>query len=152
MAEYSAVGVQEIAPGASAVFTVTVDPCLRGLVQHFDGTSGFLLSGNVGTNNYGCCCCQQNATSRYLVVFGANIAIAEGGTVGEISVAYAIDGIADPASIMRVTPAAAEEYQNVSRAKSVPIFRNCCQTVSIQNTSTQTILMQNATLRILVNN
>jgi len=49
---------------------------------------------------------------------------------------------------MIVTPAAVEEYFNVSREMPVPIWCGCCQTVTITNTSDQAILMQNATLEI----
>ena len=144
MAEYSANTVQELAPGASAVFTTTVVPCDLGLIQHADGTPFFSLSGlNMPYRRY--CPC-QNRHAEYYVQFGANIALATGSTVGEISVAIAIDGIADPGSTMRVTPAAVEEYFNVSRGKTIAIFNNCCQTVTVTNTSDQTILMQEANL------
>jgi hypothetical protein len=93
-----------------------------------------------------------NDNVAYLVDFGANIAIptdgTPAGTPGEISVAFAIDGGTDQASVMRVTPAALGEYFYVGRAKEVGIFLNCCQTITIRNTSDQPILVQNATLRI----
>lgn len=81
-----------------------------------------------------------------MVDFGANIAIPEGGTVEEISVAIAIDGATVPATEMKVTPAAVNEYFNVSRAKNVGVWRGCCETVSIRNLSTQPILVQNANI------
>ena len=152
MAEYSAIAVQTVNPGESIVFTETTSPCWRGLVRHSDGSGNFLLSGS--TNGNGCCPCSRmySDSVAYLVDFGANIAIptdgTPAGTPGEISVAFAIDGGTDQASIMRVTPAALGEYFNVSRSKEVDIFSNCCQTVTIRNTSDQPILVQNATLRI----
>lgn len=149
MFEYTAVAEQTINPGEYAVFTATVAPTNSDLVQHFDGTSGFLLNGNVNDGNYYCCPCMQSNTVFYTLIFGGNIALAPGATVEEISVAFAIEGVTDPSSIMLTTPAAVSEYQNVSRAKSVPIFRNCCQTVAIRNTSTQPITMQNASLILL---
>ena len=114
-------------------------------MRHSDGTSGFLLSGWVP--NYSCCLCGGSSSAEYLVDFGANIAIPDGGTVGAISVAIAIDGSTVPASTMIVTPAAVEEYFNVARNISVDIFNGCCQTVTIRNTSDQAILMQNANVR-----
>ena len=147
MAEYSAVAVQTVNPGESIIFTATTSPCRRGLVRHNDETGNFLLSGWVPNNNY-CPCCGNDASAVYLVDFGANIAVPEGGTAGEISVAYSIDGGTDAASVMTVTPAAIEEYFNVSRSKEVDIWNNCCQTVTIRNTSNQAILVQQATLRI----
>lgn len=149
MAEYSAIAVQTVNPGESIVFTNTASPCRRGFIRHNDGSGNFLLSGSM-VNNNGYCPCSRfyNDSAAYLVDFGANIAIPTGGTVGEISVAFSIDGGTDAASVMRVTPAAVEEYFNVSRSKEVDIFGGCCQTVTIRNTSDQPILVQEATLRI----
>ena len=147
MAEYSAIAVQTVNPGESIIFTATTSPCRRGFVRHNDETGNFLLSGWVPNNNY-CPCCGNEPSAVYLVDFGANIAVPEGGTAGEISVAYSIDGGTDAASVMTVTPAAIEEFFNVSRSKEVDIWNNCCQTITIRNTSDQAILVQQATLRI----
>ena len=115
MAEYSANAVQTVNPGESIVFTEAPVPCTRGLIRHRDDTGNFLLSGYVP--NIGGCCCRKNNSANYLVDFGANIAIPTGGTVGTaISVAIAIDGTTIPSSTMTVTPAAVEEFSNVSRA------------------------------------
>ena len=148
MAEYSAIAVQTVNPGESIVFTATTSPCRRGFVRHSDGTGNFLLSGAMANNNYCACSRLYNDSAAYLVDFGANIAIPTGGTVGEISVAFSVDGGTDLASTMIVTPAAVEQYFNICRSKEVDIFSNCCQTVTIRNTSDQPILVQEATLRI----
>lgn len=143
MAEYSANAVQTVNPGESIVFTETPVPCMRGFVRHRDDTGSFLLSGYVPSN--GCNCnCNRNQSANYLVDFGANIAVPTGETVGEISVAIAIDGTTVPTSTMIVTPAAVEEYFNVSRAINVQIWKGCCETVTIRNTSDIPILVQNA--------
>lgn len=144
MAEYSANAVQTVNPGESIVFTDSPVPCNRGFVRHRDDTGAFLLSGWV-PNSCGCNCqCNQRKAASYLVDFGANIAIPTGGTVGPISVAIAVDGATLPPSTMIVTPAAVEEYFNVSRAINAEIWRGCCETVTIRNTSDQPILVQNA--------
>lgn len=78
--------------------------------------------------------------------FGANIAIPTGGTVEAISLAISIDGSSIPSSQMIVTPAAVEEFFNVSRAINAEIWRNCCETVTVRNTSDQPILVQNANI------
>lgn len=144
MAEYSANAVQTVNPGESVVFTDSPVPCNRGFVRHRDDTGSFLLSGWV-PNSYGCGCqCNQRKAASYLVDFGANIAIPTGGTVGPISVAIAVDGATLQASTMIVTPAAVEEYFNVSRAINAEILRGCCETVTIRNISDQPILVQNA--------
>ena len=144
MAEFSANAQQTVNPGESIVFTESPVPCQRGLVRHRDDTGSFLLAGWV-PRQYGCCCKRQNS-ANYLVDFGANIAVPTGGTVGAISVAIAIDGATIPASTMTVTPAAVEEFFNVSRAINAQIFRGCCQTVTIRNISDQPILVQNANI------
>ena len=133
MAEYTANAVQTVNPGETIVFTESPVPCTRGFVRHRDETGNFLLSGYVPSN--GGCPCRRNNAATYLVDFGANIAIPTGGTVGAISVAITIDGSTIPASTMIVTPAAVEEYFNVSRAINAQIWRGCCETVSIRNTS-----------------
>lgn len=115
----------------------------RGLVRHRDGTGNFLLSG--WSPRRGGCRCRKKA-AQYLVDFGANISIPEGGTVGAISVAITVDGATVPASTMIVTPAAVDEYFNVSRAINVDIWNGCCETVSVRNTSDQPIQVQNANI------
>lgn len=144
MAEYSANAVQTVNPGESIIFTESPVPCGRGFVRHRGDSGSFLLSGWVPYRR-GCCCRRINS-AEYLVSFGANIAIPTGGTVGQISVAIAVDGSTLPASTMIVTPAAVEEYSNVGRAINVPIWRGCCETVTVRNTSDQPILVQNANI------
>jgi hypothetical protein len=144
MAEYSANAVQTVNPGEAIVFTESPVPCNRGLVRHRDDTGSFLLAGYVPS--CGCGCRNRNQSANYLVDFGANIAVPTGGTVGAISVAVAIDGATLPASTMTVTPAAVEQFFNVSRAINAAIYRGCCQTVTIRNTSDQPILVQNANI------
>jgi len=142
MAEYSANAIQIVNPGESVVFTEAPVPCERGLVRHRDDTGSFLLSGWVPSKNG--CGCKKSAT--YLVDFGANISIPEGGTVGPISLAIAIDGTTIASSEMIVTPAAVDQYFNVSRAVNAQIWRGCCETVSVRNTSSQPIQVQDANI------
>lgn len=142
MAEYSNNAVQTVNPGESIVFTDSYSPCERGFVRHRNGTGSFLLSGYV-PNNCCPCRCNRNKSAEYLVDFGANIAVPTGETVGPISVAIAIDGDTVPATTMTVIPAAVEEFFNVSRAANVKVWRGCCETVSIRNTSAIPILVEN---------
>ena len=145
MAEYSASLQQTVAANAPIIFTDAPVPCRRGLVRHRDDSGNFLLSGYVPGNrrcNCGCGC--QDTSANYLVDFGANIAVPTDGTVDSISVGIAIDGAVIPSSIMTVTPAAVEQFFNISRAINVQVWRGCCENVSIVNLSTQPILVQNA--------
>ena len=82
----------------------------------------------------------------YLCLFSGNIQIPTGGTVEEISLAIAIDGEPLQATQMIVTPAAVENFFNVSSLTYVDTPCGCCVTVSVENTSTQTIEVQNANL------
>lgn len=144
MAESSANAIQIVNPGESIVFTTDVNPCARGFVRHREGTGNFVLSGWLPPY-YGCRC-KAPKTANYLVDFGANISIPAGGTIEPISVAIAIDGTTIPASTMIVTPAAVNEYFNVSRAINADIWRGCCETITVRNTSSQPIQVQNANI------
>lgn len=135
MAEFSASAVQTVNPGETIVFTEAPVPCNKGLVRHRDGTGNFLLAGRT-------CACKKSAT--YLVDFGANIAVPTGETVGPISVALSIDGATMPSTQMIATPAAVEEFFNVSRATNVQIWAGCCESFSVRNTSEIPILVENA--------
>lgn len=140
--EYSNNAVQTVNPGESVIFTNSPVPCSRGLVRHRDDTGNFLLKGNVRRSSCGCC----PATATYLVDFGANVAIPTGGTVGEIDLAITVDGGTIPTTEMSVTPAAIEEFFNVSDATIIPIWRGCCQTLTVRNISDQPILVRNANI------
>lgn len=145
MAEYTNNSVQTVNQGETVIFTDVAVPCNRGFVRHRDGSGNFLLNGWVPAS-YGCGC--RNKSANYLVDFGANIAIPTTGTVGAISLAISLDGSVLPSSTMIVTPAAVDEYFNVSRAINADVWRGCCETLSITNTSDQPILVQNANIII----
>ena len=138
MAEWTSNAVQIVNPGETIVFTENPVPCTKGLVRHRDGAGNFLLAGYVP------CGCSQSA--NYNCEFGANISVPEGGTAEAISVAIMIDGATVPSSTMEVTPAAVNEYFNVSREMSVQIWRGCCESVSVRNTSDQPIQVRNASI------
>ena len=80
---------------------------------------------------------------RYLVSFAGNIAVPDGETVGEVSLALTYDGEALGGSTMRATPAAVEEYFNVSTQHYVDVFCSCCVTVTVQNNGTIPVLVDN---------
>jgi hypothetical protein len=107
------------------------------VISHRDDSGLITLRGNTG-----------QCRARFRISFGGNIAVPTGGTVEAISLALAIDGEALGSSTMIVTPAAVEEYFNVFGAMFIDVPKGCCLTVSIQNTSAQPILVQNANLII----
>ena len=144
MAEYSANAVQTVAPGETAIFTESENPCRRGFVRHREGTGSFLLNGWVPRRSCGC----RANSAIYTCFFQANIAVPEGETVGPISIAITVDGATVPATTMISTPAAVGQFNSVSVAKEVDVWCGCCETLAIRNTSSIPILVQNANLII----
>lgn len=103
-AEYLANAEQNVALNSPILFTASI-PCRRGNIFHEDGTGIFILRGNT-----------NNCFARYQVVFNGNISLPEGGTVGPIAVSIAVNGEERPTSRAIATPAAVEEYSNVTSA------------------------------------
>lgn len=144
MPAYSADAVQTIPEGGSAVFTTTVTPCTKGLIMHMDGTPGFELSG--WTPNNGCCC--RSNYAMYEAFVGCNISAPTGGEAGELSLCIAVNGTPIPYSEMDVTPAAINEFFHVSNQVTVPILPGCCQTLTLVNTSSQSVDVKNLVLKL----
>lgn len=90
----------------------------------------------------------QQCRARFRAFFSGNIAIPADGTVEAISLALAINGEAIASTTMIQTPAAVEEFANVASAVYIDVPAGCCVTVSVRNTSTQAIDVQNANLII----
>ena len=139
MAEFTNIDLQTVALGGNVVFDET-PICPTKCITHREGSGIVRISGNRVNG-------QQRA--RYLVSFSGNIQIPTGGTVGEISVAIAIDGESLLSTQMIVTPAAVEEFFNVSAQAYIDVPCGCCITVAVQNTSDQAIEVQNANLIVV---
>lgn len=86
--------------------------------------------------------------ARFKVFFSGNIAIPTGGTVEAISLAISINGEQISSTTMIQTPAAVEEYSNVSSAVFIDVPANCCVTIAVKNISAQDVNVQNANLII----
>lgn len=147
-AEYLANAVQEIALNAPAIFTASI-PCTRGYVYHEDETGIFILRGIVN--------CPSACFATYQVTFNGNIAIPEGGTVTPIAVAITVNGEPRLTSRAIFTPAAAEDYGNVTSTAIIKVPRGCCFSLSVESVPATTdptvtpapvIEMQNANLTI----
>lgn len=136
MAEYRMNAVQTIPAGGTVVFSNDFFPCNKGLIVHQNDSGLFQVRGIV--NNP---CAEYG---KLKINFGANVAIPTGGTVESVTLAITVNGVTEPATTMITTPAAVEEYSNVSREVEIPIPRGCCQNVAVTNTSTQAIEVQNA--------
>lgn len=139
MAEFTASAVQTVNPGETVIFDVTVYNGGCNGLNHRDGSGEFLIAG--GPTAVGPCCCRKD-TREVPTSYKANIAVPTGGTVGAISMAIAVDGATLPYTTMTVTPAAVEEFFNIAVTTNTPIWKGCCQSVTIRNTSNQPILVQ----------
>lgn len=142
MAEYSSNAVQTVAVNQPVIFTESPVPCDKNLVRHRDGSGTFSLRGYVPSSP----CCNKKKSALYTVDFSANIAVPTGQTPGPISLAITIDGSPIPASTMTVTPAAVDEYFNISCAVIADVWNGCCGNVTVQNVSTIPVLVQNANI------
>lgn len=133
--ELTANAIQTVTAGSNVLFTDTVVNGNCSII-HRNGSGLVTLRGI--TNN--------QCRARFRVSFGGNIALPTGGTVGAISLAIAINGEAVATTTMISTPAAVEEYNNIFSAIFLDVPKGCCVQVSVKNTSTQAVSVQNANL------
>jgi len=146
-AEYSAVIPQTVEPNQPVIFTDSTYPYSNGLIFKKSGGVFLLASNAPNQGNCGCNCCRRIYQTNYQVDFHANIEIPTGGTVEEIRLAVAVDGVIDPASVMSFVPAAIETPGNVGTSIIVNVPSICgCDNVAVVNASTQAITVNNASL------
>lgn len=133
MAEFAYNPLQIVEPNQNVILN-TVIPCNKGYVYHRNQSGIVTLRGVVN--------CPNACFARYQVTFNGNIAIAEGSTVGPISVAVSIDGEPVQTSRAVVTPAATAEaapslanYFNVTSTAVITVPKGCCASVAVENTS-----------------
>ena len=140
--------IQEVALNAPILFDTSI-PCSKGYVYHEGNTGNFILRGaNANTNN---------CFAHYQVTFNGNIAIPEGGTVAPIAVVIAVNGEPRLTSRAIFTPAAAEDFGNVTSTAIIKVPRCCCFSLSVDSVPATTdsavtpapvIEVQNANLTI----
>lgn len=123
MAEYLANATQLVDLNQLITFSASI-PCQNGYVIHEDETGIFILKGAT-----------PNCFARYQVTYNGNIAVPTDGTVGPIAVAIATNGETRPTSRAIVTPAAVEEYNNVTSTAIITVPRGCCFSVSVRAVS-----------------
>lgn len=145
MAEYLANNVQSVNLNNPIVFTASI-PCTKGYVYHEDETGIFILRGIT-----------PNCFARYQVTYNGNIAIPEGGTVNPIAVAISVNGEPRLTSRAIITPAAVEQYGNVTSTALITVPRGCCFNLAVEyvngsddqtTTPTPNIEVQNSNLVI----
>ena len=95
--------------------------CNKGCVFHQNGTGIFILRGIT-----------NNCFARYEVEFTGNIAIPEGGAVTPIATAIVVSGEERTGSRSIFTPAAVDEYGNVTSRAVIDVPRGCCFTVAVE--------------------
>ena len=119
-AEYLANAVQSVALNAPIIFSASI-PCTRGCVYHEDETGVFILRGNT-----------NQCFATYQITFNGNIAIPEG-TVTPIAIAITVNGEPRVTSRAIFTPAAVDEYGNVTSTAIIKVPRGCCFSVSVES-------------------
>lgn len=123
-AEYLANPVQAVDINTPVILDASI-PCTRGYVYHEDGTGVFLLRGIT-----------NQCFATYQVVFNGNIALPEEAeAVVPIAIAIAINGEPRLTSRAVYTPAAVDEYGNVTSTCIVKVPRGCCFSMSVDAVS-----------------
>ena len=139
-AEYLANAEQAVNLNQPVIFTASI-PCTRGYIYHQDETGIFILRGIT-----------PNCFSRFQVTFNGNIAIPTGGDISPIALAIAVNGEARPTSRAIFTPAAADEYGNVTSTAIVTVPKGCCFSLSVRYVDGTTDAATAATPTINVTN
>lgn len=121
-AEYLANAVQAVNLNAPVNFTASI-PCTRGYVYHEDETGIFILRGITNGQCF----------ATYQVTFNGNIAIPDGADVVPIAIALTVNGEPRQTSRAIFTPAAADEYGNVTSTAIIKVPRGCCFSLSVEN-------------------
>ena len=127
MAEYLTRDTVEVVALNQAIPFIDSIPCNRGYVYHQSGTGIFVLRGIVN-NPCGC-------FARYNVEFTGNIAVVEEGELTPIATAIVVSGEERVGSRSIYTPAAVDEYGNVTSRATVDVPKGCCFTVAVEYVS-----------------
>jgi hypothetical protein len=129
MAEYlTRDSIETVALNSAIPFLDSI-PCNKGYVFHKNGTGIFVLKGIV---NNPCSC-----FARYNVEFTGNIAIPTGGEVTPIATAIVVSGESREGSRSIYTPAAVDEYGNVTSTAIIKVPKGCCFSLSVEYVSGQ---------------
>lgn len=132
--EITAVAVQTVASNENVIFTDTAVP-RNCAISHRDGSGLVSLRGLT-----------QQFRARFKITFGANIAAVTSGAA--IRLAFSLDGEPLQETVMIVTPAAINEYFNVSKSFYLDVPKGTNYVISVKNISTQAITVQNANMLI----
>lgn len=136
MAELTANALQTVGENDNVLFT---DVPVKGncSIVHREGSGLVTLRGIT-----------NQCRARFKITFSGNIGLPADGTVGAIELSLAINGEGVASSKMISTPAAVEEFNNVSSSVFLDVPASCCYQVSVKNTGDESIDVQNANLII----
>ena len=115
--------VESVALNTAIPFVDSI-PCRKGYVVHTNNSGIFILRGIVKNPN--------TCFARYEIEFTGNISIPTDGAVTPIATAIVVSGESREGSRSIYTPAAVDEYGNVTSRATVDVPRGCCFTVSVE--------------------
>ena len=124
MAEFLSRDNVETVPLNTAIPFIDSIPCNKGYVIHASGSGVFVLRGIV--NN------PQGCFARYNVEFTGNISIPTNGAITPIATAIVVSGESRDGSRSIYTPAAVDDYGNVTSRATVDVPKGCCFTVAVE--------------------
>ena len=116
-------GVQSVDFDSPVILNTSI-PCNKGYVYHENETGNFILRGIVPN--------QCNCYAHYQATFNGNIAIPEGGAVTPIAISLIVNGEQRITSRAIYTPAAVENYGNVTSTAIIKVPRGCCFNLSLE--------------------
>lgn len=120
-AEYLANAEQLVSLNSPINFEASI-PCRKGYVIHEDGTGIFILRGIT-----------DQCYATYQVTYNGNIALPEDATeVVPIAIAITVNGEPRLTSRAIYTPAAVDEFGNVTSTAIIRIPCGCCFTVAVE--------------------
>lgn len=132
--EITANAIQTVPVNGDIMFTDTAVSGCQSII-HREG-SGLVTLRGLGRQH----------RARFHIHFGANMAVPAEQDPGTISLDVAISGEPFQTTRMMVTPAATDEYFNVSTSAFIEVPLGCCTTIAMKNTSGIPINVQNANL------
>lgn len=134
--EITANATQTVALNQNVIFTDTPIEGCKAIIHRDD-------SGLITLRGFTDC-----EFARFKAIFSGNIAIPALGVVAPISLALSLNGEPVATTTMTVTPTAVGGFFNVSSSIYILVPKGCCQTLAVENISTQGIEVANANLII----
>ena len=122
MAEFAYNPIQVVEPGQNVLLN-TVIPCNKGYVFHRESAGIVILRGIVN--------CPSNCFATYRVTYNGNVAVPEEGELTPIAVAITVNGEPRLTSRAIYTPAAVDEFGNLTSTAIIKVPRGCCFSLSV---------------------